>query len=361
MLALMLLQAPTETTLYTEEACRQSAEAANLHYVRDHEPGISRRRCGKGFSYLRPDGSRIPGRDADMQRIRSLAIPPAYRDVWICTLSNGHLQATGRDERGRKQYRYHPRWQEVRNATKFSQMLAFGAALPLIRTQVEQDLKRPHLSRERILATVVQLMDRCLIRVGNAQYAQENKTYGLTTLRKRHVNVSGKRVVFEFTGKSGKKWKVDIEDRRIAATIRRCEDLPGYELFKYLDENGERRCVDSEDVNAYLQALTGQPFTAKDFRTWSATAFAIDLLAAAPPCSTKKEQTKTLNAIVRRIAGRMGHTPAICRQCYIHPHVIAGFLDGSLREWDTSSKHADAHEKIIHFLKTAEKNLQSSA
>ncbi|MEJ0009913.1 MAG: DNA topoisomerase IB [Alphaproteobacteria bacterium] len=339
------------SSAYSEEACRESAAEAQLRYVRDSDPGIARKRHGKGFIYLAPDSARVTN-EAILARIRALAIPPAYRAVWICTLANGHLQATGRDERQRKQYRYHARWEAVRTATKFHQMQSFAESLPKLRETVDSHMRLPGLPKERVLAAIVHLMDCCAIRIGSEQYASENKTYGLTTLRKRHVNVEGSRIQFAFTGKSGKQWKRDLTDRQVAGIIRQCEEIPGHELFKYLDGNGGKHPIRSEDVNDYLRSISGENFTAKDFRTWAATAQALELLGEAERASTQPEVKRQVNAAIRTIADSLGHTPTVCRKCYIHPRVIAQFEEGELGKWFRTKKGED-YELVAAFLKEA--------
>jgi DNA topoisomerase-1 len=306
-----------------------SAEAAGLHYVSDVEPGIRRRRVGKGFSYVAPDGDAVRD-EATLARIRSLAIPPAYRDVWICPDPQGHIQATGRDVRGRKQYHYHPRWQEVRGATKYDRLLAFGQALPLIRDCTAGDLKRPDLSREKVLATVVRLLEVTHIRVGNDEYARKNRSFGLTTMRDRHVKVQGASIHFRFRGKSGINHSLTLSDRRLAAIVRRCQDVPGQELFQYIDASGRRQRVTSGDVNAYLREITGQDFTAKDFRTWAGTVLAARELGAMQPATSVTQARKRITQAMRAVSEELGNTPAVCRKCYVHPAVIAAYSDATL-------------------------------
>ena len=342
---------PETNSRYSEKDSRDAAKQARLRYVHDSDPGISRKKHGKVFSYTAPNGNKIFD-DGVIERINSLAIPPAYQDVWICTLDNGHLQATGRDARGRKQYRYHPRWGEVRNANKFSQVLEFSAALPVIRKRIEEDMASRNLTRERVLATIIQLMDKSNIRIGNLQYAKENQSFGLTTLQKDHVTVSGETLKLEFKGKSGKMWNVKLRDRRIANTIKRCEDIEGQELFHYLDDDGNKHRVTSDDVNSYLHELTQRPFTAKDFRTWSATCKAVTLLSSWEYNETKKEIQAHLKQSIKAIAEELGHTPAICRKSYIHPNVIEHFSDGRLHVWSQKSKLNDIEKKAALFLKT---------
>ncbi len=309
----------------------ESAKAAGLRYVSDDAPGIRRRKRGKGFSYADPQGKVI--RDPKvLERIRKLAIPPAWTDVWICPSPNGHLQATGRDARGRKQYRYHADWRNVRDETKFGRMMAFGDALPKIRERVEQDLSKRGLPRERVIAAVVRLLETTLIRVGNREYARQNNSFGLTTLRDGHVDIEGSRLRFEFRGKSGQDHQVEIQDRRLARIVRQCRDLPGQTLFQYLDENGERQKISSEDVNAYLKETTGEDFTAKDFRTWGGTVLALAALLEVGPCESEKEASKAVVEVVKRVASDLGNRPAICRKYYVHPVVIESFVQGKLAE-----------------------------
>ncbi len=306
-----------------------AAQLAGLRYVNDDSPGITRKRVGKHFSYLDPNGARI--RDPhELQRIKSLGIPPAWRDVWICPLPNGHIQATGRDTRGRKQYRYHQRWREVRDATKYNRMLEFGRALPQIRARIEEDLALPGLPRSKVLATVVRLLELTLIRVGNEEYAQTNRSFGLTTLRDRHVTISGAKVRFEFRGKAGKQHSVMITDKRLARIVKRCQDIPGYKLFQYLDDDGTRQQIDSADVNEYLYTLTEHDFTAKDFRTWAGTVRALTALREMEPPESSTQARKNIAQAVKLAAEALGNTPTICRKCYIHPTVIEAYEQGQL-------------------------------
>ena len=313
-----------------EDAPESSARAAGLRYVSDREPGFARRRRGKGFQYIDVDGG--PLSSEQVERIVALAIPPAWTDVWICRSANGHLQATGRDARGRKQYRYHPRWREVRDETKYHRLLAFGAALPRIRRRVEKDMSRRALSRERVVATVVHLLDTTNIRVGNDEYARENKSFGLATMRERHVEVDGSRITFRFRGKSGKMHDVELTDPRAARVLRRCEDLPGQELFQYVDEDGEEVDIDSDDVNRYLQDVSGDDFTAKDFRTWSGTVLAAWALQELGQFGSQTQAKRQVVAAVESVSTALGNTPAICRRCYVHPEVFDAHRDGSLGE-----------------------------
>ena len=307
------------------------AQAAGLRYVNDMMPGIRRRRVGKGFSYVSSDGRTI--RDArELARIRALAIPPAYSDVWICPTANGHIQATGRDARSRKQYRYHPRWRAVRDETKFSRMIAFSEVLPRIRERVDRDLGLQGLPREKVVATVVRLLECTGIRVGNDEYARANSSYGLTTLRDEHVEVSGSKLRFEFRGKSGKTHAVDLSDRRLARIVQRCQALPGEELFQYLDEQGVQQTIDSGDVNGYLKEITGQDFTAKDFRTWSGTILAVAALSDLGPMATQREAKAAVLEAIEDVAKRLNNTRAVCRKYYVHPAVVDTFLAGSMLE-----------------------------
>jgi DNA topoisomerase-1 len=306
-----------------------AAKAAGLHYVDDETPGITRVKAGTGFGYRDPKGKTI--RDPELlKRLRSLAIPPAYTNVWICPDPRGHIQATGRDAKGRKQYRYHPRWSEIRDTTKYQHMIDFAKALPKIRARVDADMKRPGLSREKVLATVVNLLETTLIRVGNEDYVKENKSYGLTTLRNRHVDVEGKELHFEFKGKSGKMWKLKIANRRVAKVVKACQELPGQHLFQYLDENKERQAVTSSDVNDYLREISGFDITAKDFRTWAGTVLAAMALSEFEAVDSQAHAKKNIKAAIERVSSRLGNTPTICRKCYVHPEVFNSYLDGNL-------------------------------
>jgi len=300
----------------------------DLHYVDDTQPGIRRKTWRNRFAYFTAEGERI--RDAnEIKRLNALAVPPAYSDVWICADPQGHLQATGLDARGRKQYRYHPRWREVRDQDKYSRLLAFGEALPKLRRQLQATLATEGFNRDKVMATVIGLLDATLIRVGNARYARDNRSYGLTTLRNRHVEINGSAILFQFRGKSGVEHQVTIKDRRLANVLKRCLELPGQDLFQYLDENGERHRVSSSDVNAYLHELTGAEFTAKDFRTWAGSALALAVLRqlhGEPEAEAKKQIVE----MVKSVARQLGNTPAVCRKCYIHPAVLEAFIRGDL-------------------------------
>jgi len=306
----------------------EAADAASLRYVSDARPGIQRIRHGRAFWYVNGNGEPVQDLPT-LRRIRSLAIPPAWTQVWICPVAHGHIQAVGRDARGRKQYRYHARWRAVRDEAKFDRVIQFGRALPAIRERVEKDLALPGLSREKVLASVVRLLETTLIRIGNAEYARANRSYGLTTLRTRHVTVEGARLRFEFRGKGGKHHTVDVSDRLLARVVRRCQDLPGHELFQYLDEDGQRQAIDSADVNIYLREVCGEEFTAKDFRTWGGTVLAAQALAAP---SEEADGRRRLTGAIVEVASRLGNTPTICRKCYIHPDIVAAHADGELAE-----------------------------
>ena len=309
----------------------EAATAAGLRYVSDRSPGIRRRRAGKGFAYTNGDGRAVHD-PKTRARIRSLVIPPAWTDVWICADPRGHIQAVGRDARGRKQYRYHPRWRESRDEAKYGRMVAFGRTLPRIRARVDEDLARSGLTREKVLATVVRLLERTLIRVGNEEYARANRSFGLTTLRSHHVDVAGSRIRFQFRGKSGKNHEVGIEDGALSRIVRRCQELPGQELFQYADGSGHGRSVRSEDVNRYLRAIAGQPFTAKDFRTWGGTVRAAFSLAQHDPVTAWSKARQNVVRAIEEVARRLGNTPSISRKCYVHPAVVDSYMDGVLRE-----------------------------
>jgi len=304
-----------------------------LRYVADTAPGIRRRRAGRGFVYRLPDGSHVTD-DRDLRRIRAIAVPPAWTDVWICRDARGHMQATGRDARGRKQYRYHAEWRAFRDETKFGRMARFGAALPVIRRRVAKDLSGRGLCRERALAAVVDLLDQTLIRVGNEEYARQNGSYGLTTLRDDHVEVNGTSLRFSFQAKSGRERVVDVRDRRLAALVKRMQDLPGHRLFRYLDDSEAPQEIDSGDVNAYLREVGGGDFSAKDFRTWGATAHVVErLLDAGPPPAraAQAEAEANVNDAIRTAAVRLGNTQAVTRRSYVHPLVVDAYRDGRLQ------------------------------
>lgn len=305
----------------------ESAEAAGLRYVTDAAPGIRRQRRGRGFTYIAADGSVIRDK-AELERIRKLVIPPRWTNVWICPNPAGHLQVTARDARGRKQYRYHPRYRAVRDETKFGRMIAFSEILPLIRERVERDVTLPELSRDKVLATVVWLLERTLIRVGNDEYARDNGSFGLTTLRRKHVTVSGAKLRFEFRGKSGVPHSVAVTDRRIARIVQRCQELPGQELFQYLDDDGRRQSVDAGDINEYLRRITGRQVTAKDFRTWAGTTLAAAALRELGGFTSEKQAKAKIVAAIDQISQRLGNTRAVCRKYYVHPVILDAYMEG---------------------------------
>lgn len=307
----------------------KTAKMAGLRYVRADSLIIKRQKAGRGFSYLDAKGDRITD-ETELKRLKSLSIPPALTDVWFCHLPNGHLQATGKDTKKRKQYFYHPEWRKVRSQHKFNRMLLFGAHLPLIRSTTERHLRQHHLSREKVLATVVQLLENTLIRVGNSQYAQKNRSYGLTTLRDRHVETKGDKIKFEFRGKSGVEHEIELRDRKLARVIKQCQEIPGYEIFKYYDESGERHFVDSGDVNEYLQQITEQDFTAKDFRTWYGTLLAAIELDNLGKFDSEKQAKQNVTQAIKNVARQLGNLPATCRKYYVHPAVIESYYDGLL-------------------------------
>ncbi len=308
-----------------------AAHSAGLHYVTDHSPGLRRVRSGRGFRYLTPDGARLTDRE-DLKRIRALAIPPAWTEVWISSSPLGHIQAIGRDARHRKQYRYHARWREVRDETKFGQLLTFGHALPQIRRRVDRDMAKPGLPRDKVLATIVRLLEMTMARIGNPEYARANRSFGLTTLRDRHVDVTGHTLRFRFTGKSGKAHDLKVTDRRVARIVRACQDIPGYEVFKYLDDDDQVQIVDSADVNAYIRDVAGADFTAKLFRTWAASVTALEGLRDVGPAESESATKSNVVQVVKDVASALGNTPAVSRKSYIHPALIEGYTKGTLYE-----------------------------
>ena len=305
----------------------ESAEAAGLRYVTDAAPGIRRKRHGRGFTYVGAEGAVIRDK-GELERIRKLVIPPRWNDVWICPNPSGHLQVTARDARGRKQYRYHPKYRAVRDETKFGRMIAFSEILPRIRERVERDIALPELARDKVLATVVWLLERTLIRVGNDEYARDNGSFGLTTLRRRHVTVSGAKLRFEFRGKSGVPHTVAVNDRRIARIVQRCQELPGQELFQYLDGEGRRQSVDAGDINEYLRRITDRQVTAKDFRTWAGTTLAATALRDLGPFKSEKQGKANIVAAIDEISKRLGNTRAVCRKYYVHPAILEAYMEG---------------------------------
>ena len=308
---------------------KDAAESAGLRYVSDARPGVRRRKSGKGFTYLKADRSTLRESNV-LSRIRALAIPPAWTDVWISPHADGHIQATGRDAKGRKQYRYHPRFREVRESTKYEHVVEFADALPAIREKVRGHLALRGLPRDKVVATVVHLLETTLIRVGNDDYAKQNNSYGLTTLKNHHVAVDGNEVRFRFTGKSGKQWSLRVRDRRIAKIIRACQELPGQELLQYIDVDGSPQDVTSSDVNAYLKDITGKEITAKDFRTWAGTVLAAMALSEMESFDSAAQAKRNLRSAIEAVAARLGNTPTICRKCYVHPEVLNSYMDGNL-------------------------------
>lgn len=331
---MVLSPAETDTIRETLAAVGNPLEAARhagLRHVSDETPGFSRRKRGRGFSYYAPDGALVTDKKT-RARLDALTIPPAWTEVWISPARNGHIQATGRDERGRKQYIYHPKWDAISNQRKYDRMLLFGEALPLIRERTEHDLRQHGLGREKVIALIVRLLEATLIRVGNEEYTRANESFGLTTLRDRHVTIQGATVEFSFTGKTSKQHVVRLRDRRLARLIERCKEIPGYELFQYLDDDGQRQRVDSGDVNDYLREIAGEHFTAKDFRTWGGTVRAVRVLLEIGPADDEREAQRNVTAAVKRVAEDLGNTPTICRTYYIHPWVLSCYVDGSLYE-----------------------------
>ena len=332
-----------------------AARAAGLRYTTDAKPGIARVQHGEGFRYIHADGSPVTDDDT-LARIKSLVIPPAWTEVWICAQPNGHLQCTGRDARGRKQSRYHPHWREVRDETKYERMLLFGDALPRIREHVEADLALHGLPREKVLATIVRLIETTFIRVGNEEYARTNKSYGLTTMRTRHVDVHGATITFDFQGKSGVHHTIDLQNKRLARIIKKIQDLPGHELFQYIDHDGNRHQVHSDDVNQYLHDITGEHFTAKDFRTWAGTVLAAMLLREFEPYTTQSQAKKNVVEAIKAVSHRLGNTPSVCRKCYVHPAVLEGYFSGAM----LGAMQAEVTEEVdkqLHALRAEELSL----
>lgn len=310
---------------------KQSAIAVGLRYVSDDSPGITRKRAGSGFAYYNTDGALISN-SVELKRIRSLSIPPAWQHVWICARPNGHLQATGTDSRGRKQYLYHPDWRKVRDEAKYDRVMSFARALPGIRARVNRDMKLPGLCREKVLATIVKLLEVSLIRIGNEEYAKANQSFGLTTMRNRHVAVEGSTLRFQFCGKGGKKHNIEVSDRRLATIVSKCQELPGQRLFEYEGADGKTVEIGSEDVNEYLQSISNQPFTAKDFRTWAGTVLAAIALRQMEEVDSEAAAKKNVVKAVEAVSRLLGNTAAICRKCYIHPAVISRYMDGTLAQ-----------------------------
>jgi DNA topoisomerase-1 len=306
-----------------------SAKIVGLRYVSDKRPGIARKPLRNGFRYVDADGAPVED-EATLGRIKSLAIPPAWTEVWICPWENGHIQATGRDVKNRKQYRYHPRWRSVRDEAKYERMLNFGKALPAIRKHVDEALKQRRLTREKVLATIVYLLQATMMRIGNEEYARSNKSFGLTTLRDRHVRIDGSEVEFRFRGKSGVPHSIRLDDPRLARIIRSTRELPGQELFQYIDDDGVQHTVDSADVNEYLRSITGEDYTAKDFRTWSGTMLAAIALQEYQKFDSEAQAKKNIVRAIESVAEKLGNTPTICRKCYVHPAVLDAYLDGTI-------------------------------
>lgn len=322
------LSRPADGEAAPKNGAQSSAKRAALTYVSDAEPGIRRLKAGKGFSYKGPDGKAVS--NAARTRIEAIVIPPAWTDVWISPDAEGHIQATGRDQRGRKQYRYHPQWAEERDGAKYSSLVAFAESLPDLRRTIDSDLRRHGLPFERVVAAVVWLLDNTMIRVGNAAYARDNKSFGLTTLRDRHVDIKGSSLRFAFKGKSGKEWRLKLVDRRIAGIVRGAQDLPGQKLFQYLDEEGNRRPVRSDDVNRYIRDAAGDAFSSKHFRTWGGTIHAASLFAQTELPEAQAQKKRVMNSVIDRVSERLGNTRAVCRKCYIHPRVFEAWSQGRL-------------------------------
>jgi DNA topoisomerase-1 len=322
-----------------------AAEEAGLRYVTDEQPGYTRKRKGKSFVYYDTEGRLIQD-ESRLLRIRRLAIPPAYTGIWICPSPSGHIQATGRDDRGRKQYRYHERWRAVRDENKYDRMVIFGDALPKIRRRIRTDLNLPDLPRTKVLATVVRLLERTFIRIGNEEYVKQNKSFGLTTMRNHHVEIKGSKLRFRFRGKSGVLQEVDVDDQRIAKIVGKLQELPGQELFRYLDEEGQLWDVTSQDVNTYLREITGEDFTAKDFRTWAGTVLMALALDAQESFQTKKQAKANVRNAITVVSKILGNTPAVCRKCYVHPAVLESYLDGNLIEGLKMKTEEGIEEKV---------------
>ena len=323
--------APARKRGIRQTAPEDSAKAAGLRYTSDARPGITRIGRASSFRYRTSNGTLIRAAD-ELRRIRSIVIPPAWKDVWICPDPRGHLQASGRDARGRKQYRYHPKWREVRDETKYHRLIGFAQALPAIRKRTALDLRALQLRRQKVLAAVVQLLEKTLIRVGNDEYARENQSFGLTTLRDGHVDVSRGRVRFVFRGKSGVEHDINLDDRRLARTIKACRDIPGYDLFQYYDDEGKRHSIGSDDVNAYLSGITGEDYTSKDFRTWAGTVLASQVLRNFEKFDSDAQAKRNIAEAVESVAKRLGNTKAVCRKCYIHPAILDAYMDGATIE-----------------------------
>lgn len=330
----------------------ESAEVIGLQYVTDRDPGIKRERRKKNkFVYIGTDGKTISDR-GEIRRIESLAIPPAYEDVWICPLPNGHLQATGRDAKGRKQYRYHPMWRTIRDQAKFTRMIIFSQSLPTIRQQIEQDLALPGLPKQKVLAAIVRLMELTKIRVGNEEYARTNQSYGLTTMQDEHVDIKGKKMRFCFRGKSGVEHEIELTDRRLAKIVKRCQDIPGQDLFQYIDEQDQYQTISSGDVNDYLKEISKQDFTAKDFRTWAGTVLAATHLAEMELCTSETAAKKNISQVVKAVAAHLGNRPATCRKYYVHPAILQAYLDQTFHA--VMEQHLKKTIEDVHALRPEE-------
>jgi len=331
----------------------KSAEVAGLRYTSDEQPGYTRKKAGKGFQFYTSKGERITDEKV-LERISKMVIPPAWTDVWICPSQKGHLQVTGRDTKGRKQYIYHPDWNKSRNLTKFGRMLSFGKALPKLREQIQKDINSKHLDRRKVTALVLSIMDNAMIRIGNRQYAKSNDSYGLTTMRDRHVKINGSQVKFTFRGKKGVEHDIDLKDRRLAQLIKKCKDIPGYDLFQYYDENGERQVLESGDVNEYLKEATSQPFTAKDFRTWGGSVRMVKCLENVLEENPEMEKEKCIKEAVKEVAKGLGNTPTVCSKYYIHPEVVNMFREDKLLNYlrthdatKSKNKYLNGTEELV--------------
>lgn len=344
-----------ENLIVTEP--EEVAEAAGLRYVTDEDAGFTRKGQGKGFIYLDKNGNKLTDQK-HLSRIEALVIPPAWTNVWICPYSKGHIQATGRDAKGRKQYIYHAEWEDIRNTNKFNLMIRFGETLPQIRARVDEDLRKRSLSREKVMAILVRLLEETMIRIGNYEYTKQNDSYGLTTLRNKHMEIEGSKVRFIFRGKSGKQWEVDIENKRLAKLVKQCQELPGQQLFQYVDEEGKRQSVESADVNSYLKEIIGQDFTAKDFRTWGGTVRAASELYSLGPGESEKEKQKNIVKAVKSVSSALNNTPSVCRKYYIHPEIVTAYMDNTLFEkMEKASKVPDNSQFGLNTEETAVLNI----
>lgn len=334
-----------KTVVQNGNAALADAKSVGLRYVADHHPGITREPVKNGFRYLDVNGQCIED-EVELARIKSLAVPPAWTDVWICRWPHGHIQAIGRDAKGRKQYRYHPQWRSVRDDVKYGRMLSFGRVLPTIRSKIDQALSLPGLPREKVLAAIVYLLQNTMMRVGNKEYARSNDSFGMTTLRKKHVRVDGTQIQFEFRGKSGIQHSIKLQDRRLARIIKSTRELPGQELFQYVGDDGQRHSIGSADVNDYLRELSGEDYTAKDFRTWAGTMLAAVTLQAAGQAESETQAKKNIVQAIETVSKKLGNTPAICRKCYVHPGVLDAYVDGTLHEITCQARACKADKNI---------------